>query len=68
MAQPAMATRTEIERFHTAAYIDRVTQASLTGSGYFDNGDTPAFAGVYEAAAHVVGTVLQAVAEGAASS
>ena len=58
-----MAKRAEIERFHTAEYIDRVAQASLTGVGYLDNGDTPAFAGVYEAAARVVGTVLQAVAD-----
>jgi len=63
IAQPVMATRAEIERFHTAAYIDRVIQASLTGSGYLDAGDTPAFTGVYEAAARVVGTVLQAVAD-----
>ena len=63
IAQPVMAKRAEIERFHTAEYIDRVAQASLTGVGYLDNGDTPAFAGVYEAAARVVGTVLQAVAD-----
>jgi acetoin utilization protein AcuC len=63
IAQPAMANRAEIERFHTSEYVDRVIQASLTGSGYLDNGDTPAFAGMYEAAARVVGTVLQAVAD-----
>ena len=63
IARPVMAKRSEIERFHTPEYIDRVTQASLHGSGYLDDGDTPAFAGVYEAAAHVVGTVLQAVAD-----
>jgi acetoin utilization protein AcuC len=61
--RPRIASRTEIERFHTAAYVDRVIQASASGSGYLDNGDTPAFAGVYEAAARVVGTVLQAVAD-----
>jgi len=63
IAQPVMAKRAEIERFHTAEHIDRVIQASRTGSGYLDNGDTPAFPGVYEAAARVVGTVLQAVAD-----
>jgi hypothetical protein len=46
-----------------AEYVERVAQASVTGSGYLDNGDTPAFAGIYEAAARVVGTVLQAVAD-----
>jgi acetoin utilization protein AcuC len=63
IAQPMMAQRAEIERFHTAEYVDRVRRASVTGSGYLDNGDTPAFPGVYEAAARVVGTVLQAVAD-----
>jgi acetoin utilization protein AcuC len=63
LAQPSMAQRDEIERFHTPEYVERVIQASTTGSGYLDNGDTPAFAGVYEAAARVVGTVLQAVAD-----
>lgn len=63
LAQPSMAQRDEIERFHTPEYVERVIQASTTGSGYLDNGDTPAFAGVYAAAARVVGTVLQAVAD-----
>ena len=63
IAEPVMSDRAEIERFHTSEYIDRVRQASLTGMGYLDNGDTPAFAGIYEAAARVVGTVLQAVAD-----
>ena len=63
IAQPVIAKRAEIERFHTADYVEQVAQASATGSGYLDNGDTPAFPGVYEAAAHVVGTVLQAVAD-----
>ncbi len=63
LAEPAMAQRAEIERFHTAAYIDRVQRASVTGTGYLDQGDTPAFVGVYEAAARVVGTVLAAVAD-----
>jgi acetoin utilization protein AcuC len=63
IAPPMMAHKTEIERFHTAEYVERVIQASVTGSGYLDNGDTPAFRGVYEAAARVVGTVLKAVAD-----
>lgn len=61
MVEPVSATRADIERFHTAAYIDRVQRASLDGQGYLDRGDTPAFVGAYEAAARVVGTVLQAV-------
>jgi acetoin utilization protein AcuC len=63
VAQPTMAQRAEIEHFHKAEYVERVTEASVTGTGYLDTGDTPAFPGVYEAAARVVGTVLKAVAE-----
>jgi acetoin utilization protein AcuC len=63
LASPRMAHRSEIERFHLAEYVDRVVRASTSGSGYLDNGDTPAFPGVYEAAARVVGTVLQAVTD-----
>jgi acetoin utilization protein AcuC len=58
---PRVAQRAEIERFHTTNYIDRVIRLSTTGEGYLDTGDTPAFPGVYEAAARVVGTVLQAI-------
>lgn len=61
LANPVLAQRAAIERFHTPAYVSRVKQLSLTGDGYLDYGDTPAFPGVFEAAARVVGTVLQAV-------
>jgi acetoin utilization protein AcuC len=63
IAPPRMAQRPEIERFHTVDYVDRVIQASATGNGYLDAGDTPAFPGVYEAAARVVGTVLRAASD-----
>lgn len=55
------ATREEIEYFHTPAYVDRVIAASRVGHGFLDAGDTPAFPGVYEAAAHVVGGTLEAL-------
>ncbi len=55
------ATREEIERFHTAAYVDRVRALSEQGHGYLDAGDTPAYPGVYEAAAHTVGGTLEAL-------
>lgn len=58
---PVLARREEIELFHRRAYVDRVESQSKTGQGYLDYGDTPAFPGVYEAAAHVVGTTLDAV-------
>jgi acetoin utilization protein AcuC len=61
-AAPRQATREELEYFHTPAYIDRVAELSARGSGLLDAGDTPAFPGVYEAAAHVVGGTLQALA------
>lgn len=58
---PVQATREQLLYFHDRAYVDRVAGQSATGSGYLDLGDTPAFPGVYEAAATVVGTVLAAV-------
>lgn len=63
LAAPVLAERGAIERFHAAAYVKRVKALSATGEGYLDSGDTPAFPGVYEASARVVGTVLQAVAD-----
>lgn len=59
---PVPASAEEIARFHTPAYIARVRAQSETGAGFLDYGDTPAFPGVYEAAATVVGSVLDAIA------
>src|SRR6185436_11600682 len=56
------ATRAELEYFHTPQYVDRVIRLSKLGSGLLDAGDTPAFPGVYEAAATVVGGTLEALA------
>jgi acetoin utilization protein AcuC len=55
---PRRATREEIERFHTPQYVDHVLHAEARGAGYLDQGDTPVFPGVYDAAATVVGTAL----------
>lgn len=55
------ATQDQIEWFHDHAYVENVKLASLAGSGYLDQGDTPAFQGVYEASALVAGTTLQAI-------
>lgn len=60
-ASPRLATREELESFHTADYLDLVRDRSVTGHGYLDSGDTPAWKGVYEAASHVVGATLVAV-------
>lgn len=62
LRKPRQATVEEILRFHSADYVQRVRTLSLSGEGYLDTGDTPAFAGVFEAAATVVGSVLDAVA------
>jgi acetoin utilization protein AcuC len=42
--------------------VDLVKERSVTGQGFLDGGDTPAFRGVYEAASVVVGATLNAVA------
>jgi acetoin utilization protein AcuC len=59
--EPVTATREELATFHTPAYLDLVAQRSVTGQGFLDAGDTPAFRGVYEAASNVVGATLVAV-------
>src|SRR5688572_18158863 len=57
------ATRAELESFHTPEYVDKVVERSLTGQGYLDAGDTPAWRGVFEAASDVVGATLLASEE-----
>lgn len=59
---PVQARDADILRFHAADYLERVKRQSESGRGYLDSGDTPAFAGMYEAAATVVGSVLDAAA------
>ena len=61
LRDPVITDSDRIGRFHTADYIKRVREQSETGVGYLDYGDTPAFKGVYEAAATVVGSVLDGV-------
>lgn len=60
--EPVMAAQDEIERFHDHSYVERVKRQSLSSEGYLDYGDTPAFAGVYEASATVAGSCLDAAA------
>jgi acetoin utilization protein AcuC len=55
---PRVATREEIERFHTHAHVERVLNAERDGLDFLDNGDTPVFPGVYDAGATVVGSAL----------
>jgi acetoin utilization protein AcuC len=63
LGETRAATRAELESFHTPQYIDLVARASITGEGFLDAGDTPAWRGVYEAAADVVGATLTACEE-----
>ncbi len=55
------ASRDELLSFHTPGYVDRVEALSAAGRGFLDQGDTPAWPGVYEAAANVVGGTLAAL-------
>jgi len=57
---PVQAQDADILRFHTGDYLEQVKHQSLSGQGYLDSGDTPAFVGMYEAAATVVGSGLDA--------
>ena len=60
---PRLALVDELALFHTADYIDKVSRMSVEGKGWLDDGDTPAVAGIYDAASAVVGAVLCAVDE-----
>ncbi len=61
IAAPVACTASDLTLFHTTAYVEQVQRQSLSGEGYLDYGDTPAFRGVYEAASTVVGSVLDAL-------
>ena len=58
LREPRRATRDEIERFHTPSHVERVDVLSAEGHGSIDYGDTPAYPGVYDASANVVGAAL----------
>jgi acetoin utilization protein AcuC len=60
--EPKPAAREDIERFHTAEHVERVEKLSQLGYGSIDYGDTPAYPGVYDASAAVVGTALEGLA------
>lgn len=52
-AQPG--SRDVLELFHTPGFVDFVERRSVEGQGLLDGGDTPAYPGVFEDAAAVVG-------------
>jgi len=59
LREPRAAAREEIRRFHTDEHVDRVDQLSREGYGSIDYGDTPAYPGVFDASAAVVGGALE---------
>ena len=61
LGAPRMATRDELLRFHGAAHVSWVELCSQNGTGHVDDEDTPAYPGVFEAAATRVGTALSAI-------
>lgn len=58
---PVAATINQLLSFHTPDYVRHVQSMSKIGGGFLDFGDTPAFSGVFEAAAAVVGCAVDAV-------
>ncbi len=58
--EPRDALTAELELFHTPEHIRFVMERSQAGNGWLDGGDTPAYRGVFEAAACVVGASLTA--------
>ncbi|ARM77022.1 acetoin utilization protein AcuC [Acidianus manzaensis] len=51
----------ELEKIHDKKYIKFVKEMSQKGTGYLDDGDTPAFKGIYEAAKIRVGGSVKAL-------
>ena len=58
---PVMTSQATLELFHDHRYIETVKHKSKFGTGYLDQGDTPAFIGMYEAALTVAGSVCNAI-------
>src|SRR5437868_7788366 len=63
LREPREAKREEIERFHKHEHVERVRVLSAQGYGSIDYGDTPAYPGVYDASANVVGAALNGLAQ-----
>lgn len=61
VSEPREASREELLLFHDPDYVDLIEDASRSGKGYLDLGDTPAFQGCYGASALAAGASLSAV-------
>jgi acetoin utilization protein AcuC len=58
---PVKTDNKTLKIFHTAEYVEKIIEQSKFGVGYLDNGDTPAFIGMYEAVCYVAGTMVNAI-------
>ena len=56
--KPRKCDDSEICRFHHSDYLERLKKLSKSGKGFIDDGDTPAYIGVFEASSYVVGSAL----------
>jgi len=61
VVEPRVASHEELLLFQNQDYLDLVKNADKTGTGFLDNGDTPAFKGCYQASALATGASLRAV-------
>ena len=61
VVEPRVASHEELRLFHDQDYLDLVKGADKIGTGFLDNGDTPAFKGCYQASALATGASLRAV-------
>jgi acetoin utilization protein AcuC len=59
--EPERADEGALELFHDKGHVEFVKKASTLGYGFLDDGDTPAFKGVLEAAEFAVGSTLSCV-------
>lgn len=59
--EPVAASVEELELFHAPEYVRHVKRLSDEGTGFLDQGDTPAMPGIFEIALVPVGTTLAAV-------
>ncbi len=63
VVRPEKADDATLELFHEKGHVDFVRRASVLGYGALDEGDTPAFKGIMDAAAFAVGSTLACLDE-----
>ena len=60
-SQAALASDAELQAFHSTDYVALVRDRCAAGQGFLDGGDTPAMAGIDQAATAVVGAAISAM-------